>query len=86
MKKQPFFWADMAGLGKYHMGGYGRTGVYRVKFSHTDPSAQESIAQPRRSKAAKIYLYLNTDIQMMLPAFATVSILKFQIMFDKYVI
>ena len=22
----------MAGLGKYHMGGYGRIGVYRVKF------------------------------------------------------
>ena len=29
--KQPFFWADMAGLGKYHTGGYGRIGVYRVK-------------------------------------------------------
>ena len=30
-EKQPFFRADMAGLGKYHMGGYGRIGVYRVK-------------------------------------------------------
>ena len=29
-KKRPFFQADMAGLGKYHMGGYGRIGVYRV--------------------------------------------------------
>ena len=28
--KWPFFRADMAGLGKYHMGGYGRIGVYRV--------------------------------------------------------
>ena len=29
-KKRPFFRADMAGLGKYSMGGYGRIGVYRV--------------------------------------------------------
>ena len=29
--KNAFFWADMAGLGKYSMGGYGRIGVYRVK-------------------------------------------------------
>ena len=28
--KQPFFRADMAGLGKYRMGGYGRIGVYRA--------------------------------------------------------
>ena len=28
-------WADMAGLGKYHMGGYGRIGVYRVKQNVT---------------------------------------------------
>ena len=31
-EKRPFFRADMAGLGKYHMGGYGRIGVYRVKY------------------------------------------------------
>ena len=31
MEKQPFFRAAMAGLGKYHTGGYGRIGVYRVK-------------------------------------------------------
>ena len=31
MEKRPFFRAAMAGLGKYHMGGYGRIGVYRVK-------------------------------------------------------
>ena len=30
-KKRPFFRADMARLGKYSMGGYGRIGVYRVK-------------------------------------------------------
>ena len=29
-EKRPFFRADMAGLGKYHTGGYGRIGVYRV--------------------------------------------------------
>ena len=29
-EKQPFFWADMAGLGKYSTGGYGRIGVYKV--------------------------------------------------------
>ena len=31
MEKWPFFRAAMAGLGKYHTGGYGRIGVYRVK-------------------------------------------------------
>ena len=30
MEKRPFFRADMAGLGKYSTGGYGRIGVYRV--------------------------------------------------------
>ena len=30
LEKRPFFRADMAGLGKYCMGGYGRIGVYRV--------------------------------------------------------
>ena len=33
MEKRPFFRADMAGLGKYCMGGYGRIGVYRVNAS-----------------------------------------------------
>ena len=32
LEKQPFFRADMAGLGKYHTGGYGRIGVYRVIY------------------------------------------------------
>ena len=31
-EKRPFFRADMAGLGKYGTGGYGRIGVYRVKL------------------------------------------------------
>ena len=31
MEKRPFFRADIAGLGKYCTGGYGRIGVYRVK-------------------------------------------------------
>ena len=31
MEKRPFFRAATAGLGKYHMGGYGWIGVYRVK-------------------------------------------------------
>ena len=30
-KKQLFFWADMAGLGKYCTDGYGQIGVCRVK-------------------------------------------------------
>ena len=34
-EKRPFFRADMAGLGKYCMGRYGRIGVYRVK-KHID--------------------------------------------------
>ena len=29
-KNGRFFRADMAGLGEYHTGGYGRIGVYRV--------------------------------------------------------
>ena len=32
MAKRSFFWAAMAGLGKYCTGGYGRIGVYRVKL------------------------------------------------------
>ena len=29
LEKQPFFQVNMAGLGKYHMGGCGRIGVHR---------------------------------------------------------
>ena len=32
MEKRLFFRADMAGLGKYCTGGYGRIGVYRVNL------------------------------------------------------
>ena len=35
-KCEPFFRADMAGLGKYCTGGCGRIGVYRVKDSGMD--------------------------------------------------
>ena len=37
-EKRPNFRAAMAGLGKYHMGGYGRIGVYRV-ISFFSPSS-----------------------------------------------
>ena len=43
-EKRPFFRADMARLGIYHMGGYGRIGVYRVnitKDSHSYAEANE---------------------------------------------
>ena len=34
LEKRPFcFRTDMAGLGKYHMGGYGLIGVYRDKVT-----------------------------------------------------
>ena len=29
-KKRPFFWADLARLGKWRTGGFGQIGVYRV--------------------------------------------------------
>ena len=35
LEKRPFFQADMAGLGIYHMGRYGRIGVYRVNTWNT---------------------------------------------------
>ena len=34
MEKRPFFRAATAGLGKYHMGGYSRIGVYRVNSKY----------------------------------------------------
>ena len=34
-EKRPFFRADMAGLGIYHMGGYGQIGVHRDISSRT---------------------------------------------------
>ena len=40
MEKRPFFRADMAGLGKYCMGGYGRIGVYRVKADSLQSSTE----------------------------------------------
>ena len=41
LEKRPFFRADMAGLGKYYTGGYGRIGVYRVNVdfrTNIDPT------------------------------------------------
>ena len=38
LEKQPFFQADMARLGIYHIGGFGRIGVYRVKDRDDSPS------------------------------------------------
>ena len=32
LEKRPFFRADMAGLGIYHMGVYGRIGVYTCMY------------------------------------------------------
>ena len=38
-EKRPFFRADMAGLGKYSTGGYGRIGVYRVNKVRKESSS-----------------------------------------------
>ena len=35
LEKLRFFRADMAGLGKYCMGGYGRIGVYRDNMKYS---------------------------------------------------
>ena len=50
--KNGLFRADMAGLGKYSMGGYGRIGVYRVKlkyeyYDHTLASGTVTLHGPR---------------------------------------
>ena len=47
-EKRPFFRADMAGLGKYNMGGYGRIGVYRVK---EEASSSKSVGKASSSKS-----------------------------------
>ena len=46
-EKRPFFQADMAGLGKYSMGGYGRIGVYRVKVKRLMMQAGCCLLIPR---------------------------------------
>ena len=38
--------ADMAGLGKYCTGGYGRIGVYRVKHTQAEKSVMEYFHLP----------------------------------------
>ena len=42
-EKQPFFRADMAGLGKYSMGGYGRIGVHRAILNITQNTYTQRI-------------------------------------------
>ena len=42
-EKRPFFRADMAGLGKYHTGRYGRIGVCRVNVGSW-PVIMKSVA------------------------------------------
>ena len=52
-EKQPFFRADLAGLGKYHTGGYGRIGVYRDKQNivfHKASWEKISVKSPSRVK------------------------------------
>ena len=46
MEKRPFFRADMAGLGKYHTGGFGRIGVYRVNVEKGPTVLHEPRPQP----------------------------------------
>ena len=45
----------MAGLGKYCMGGYGRFGVYRVKYFNVAPFP-ELIVRPQRPFIPKMVL------------------------------
>ena len=51
MKKRPFFRAATAGLGKYHTGGYGRIGVYRVNLVDLKSRIKET-CQRRYNSAA----------------------------------
>ena len=43
MENLPFLRADMAGLGKYCMGGYGRIGVYRDKMNQSKQNTLHSL-------------------------------------------
>ena len=45
LEKRPFFRADMARLGKYCKGGYGRIGVYRVKQRISDKHIDSPISR-----------------------------------------
>ena len=58
LEKRPFFRADLAGLGKYHTGGYGRIGVYRVKQPGTIISSQTSCHIKR------LFTFLHLDNQV----------------------
>ena len=52
--KRPFFRAAMAGLGKYHTGGYGRIGVYRVNQDTT-----------RRISGKRVLLEILNDFEFL---------------------
>ena len=69
MEKQQFFRAATAGLGKFHTGGYGRIGVYRVKpYS----KFQDSIL-----KNSKVYLTSHISLLPSIgPAFQFTSSLN----------
>ena len=45
LEKRPFFRADMAGLGKYSAGGYGRIGVYRDKHRSLKSSQEQNLTK-----------------------------------------
>ena len=48
LEKRPFFRVDMAGLGKYSMGGYGRIGFYRVKIEQSCNKTKHRLYGPPR--------------------------------------
>ena len=60
-EKRPFFRADMAGLGKYHTGGYGRIRVYRVKDVEIAKKVRIVGLNDENIKQL-IYLFLNENL------------------------
>ena len=59
LEKWPFFRVDMAGLGIYHMGGYGRIGVYRdnIMLKSNQPASNP----PNKRKPANICQLVAND-------------------------
>ena len=58
-KNSRFFRVDMAGLGKYHIGGYGRIGVYRVKQN----SMVHTYAISRRGSQVSCFFLLDLSAE-----------------------
>ena len=56
MEKRPFFRADMAGLGKYCTGVYGRIGVYRVKVTPPLPGPSYCVIIPGHPLTVTSYM------------------------------